>query len=70
MFFGSDRGGRTGAILKSFTATCKDLKIDPFVYLRDIFERISAHPMNRLDELLPDRWLAERTASTQATAAA
>jgi transposase len=70
LFFGSDRGGRTGAILKSFTATCKDLKIDPFVYLRDVFERISAHPMSRLDELLPDRWLAERTASAQALVAA
>ncbi|MEW6440661.1 MAG: IS66 family transposase [bacterium] len=69
LFFGSDRGGQTGAILKSFTATCKDLKIDPFVYLRDIFERISAHPMNRLDELLPDRWLAERIASAQDPAA-
>jgi transposase len=60
LFFGSDRGGRTAAILNSFTYTCKDLGIDPFGYLRDVFERISAHPMHRLDELLPDRWLAAR----------
>jgi hypothetical protein len=29
----------------------------PFLaYLRDIFERISSHPQNRLAELLPDQW--------------
>ena len=59
LFFGSDRGGKTAAILASFTATCKDLKIDPFLYLRDILERISAHPARKLDELLPDRWLED-----------
>jgi transposase len=58
LFYGSDRGGCTAAILTSFTATCKDLKMDPFTYLRDVLDRISAHPANKLDELLPDRWLA------------
>ena len=29
-FFGSDRGGRTAAVLRSFVATCELLKIDPF----------------------------------------
>ncbi len=56
LWYGSDRGGQTAAILTSFTATCKRLHIDPFAYLRDVFERISAHPANRLAELLPDRW--------------
>jgi transposase len=59
MFFGSDNGGRTAAILTSFTTTCKRLGVDPFAYLRDIFERISAHPANRLEELLPDKWQSE-----------
>jgi transposase len=57
-FFGSDKGGSTAAILTSFTATCKRLKINPFEYLCDIFQRISTHPKNRLDELLPDQWKA------------
>ncbi len=61
MFYGSDRGGRTAAVLTSLIATCKRLRIDPFAYLRDVFERISTHPQNQLDELLPDRWLAAQT---------
>jgi transposase len=64
MFFGSDNGGRTAALLTSLVATCKRHHMDPFAYLRDVFERINAHPKNRLEELLPDRWLAARSATT------
>ena len=59
-FLGSDEGGRTAAILTSITATCKRLGVDPFDYLRDIFQRISTHPQNSLDDLLPDRWKLAR----------
>jgi len=62
LFFGSDQGGQTAAILSSFTITCKRLGLDPFAYLRDIFDRISAHPMKCLAELLPDQWQAARQA--------
>jgi hypothetical protein len=26
-----------------------------------VFQHISAHPQNRIEELLPDNWLAART---------
>jgi transposase len=64
MFFGSDRGGHTAAVLTSLIASCKRLYIDPFAYLRDIFQRISAHPVSRLTELLPDQWKAAQTANS------
>jgi len=65
LFFGSDNGGRTATVLSSFVTTCKRLGIDPFTYLRDIFERISTHPAGRLAELLPNQWRgARRAAST------
>jgi transposase len=64
MFFGSDNGGRTAAVLTSLIATCKRLGIDPFAYLRDIFARVAAHPRNRLEELLPDKWKAAREPDT------
>jgi transposase len=56
LFAGSDRGGRTAAVLLSFTQTCKDLGLDPFAYLRDVLTRIAAHPMKHLAELLPDNY--------------
>jgi transposase len=55
-FFGSDRGGRTAAILRSFVGSCELVQIDPFVWFRDVLARIGEHPVNRLDELLPHNW--------------
>jgi hypothetical protein len=57
-FFGSDNGGHTAAVLSSLIASAKRHHVDPFAYLRDVFARISAHPQNRLEELLPDQWTA------------
>jgi transposase len=65
MFYGSDHGGRTAAVLSSLITTSKRLGLDPFAYLRDLFARISRHPQSRLAELLPDPWQATR----QSTAA-
>jgi transposase len=63
LFVGSDKGGRTAAVLYSFTATCKLLSIDSFAYLRDVFERLPSHPPERLEELLPHNWKAAREAA-------
>ena len=60
-FFGSDNGGHTAAVLSSLIATAKRHHIDPFAYLRHVFARISTHPQNRLEELLPDQWAAAQT---------
>jgi transposase len=57
MFFGSDRGGKTAAVLKSFVASCELVKVDPFAWFQDVLSRIASHPMTRLDELLPHRWV-------------
>jgi hypothetical protein len=40
--------------------SCRRNQVEPFAYLKDVFERISAHPMSRIEELLPDRWAAAR----------
>jgi hypothetical protein len=50
-------------LLTSLIATCKRHHIDPFAYLRDVFQLISAHANNQLADLLPDNWLANRTAA-------
>jgi hypothetical protein len=56
IFFGSDHGGSTAAVLRSFTASCQRLGIDPFIWLKDVLSRIASHPITRIAELLPHNW--------------
>jgi hypothetical protein len=56
VFFGSDEGGTTAAVLRSFVASCQRAAIDPFVWFKDVLSRIATHPMTRLAELLPHNW--------------
>ena len=58
LFVGSDRGGRTAATLYSLVGTCKRLQIDPYAYVKDVLERLPAHPADRLGELLHELWIA------------
>ena len=59
MFFGSDRGGTTAVVLRSFVGSCEMAKVDPFAWFRDVLTRIAAYPVCRLEELLPHRWEAK-----------
>jgi hypothetical protein len=61
LFAGSDKGGRTAAILSSFIASCRRHEIDPFAYLRDVLTRIVSCPISEIDQFLPDRWKTART---------
>jgi transposase len=69
LFFGSEGGGATAAILFTLTESCKNLGVDPWAYLRDVLDRVSTHPASRIDELLPDRWEAIRRSREAATLA-
>jgi hypothetical protein len=53
LFFGSDAGGERAAAIYSLVETAKLNGLDPEAYLRDVFERIAEHPINRIEELLP-----------------
>ena len=68
-FLGSDRGGRTTAVLYSFTGTCKHHDIDPFAYLQDILRRLPSLAPKQLDELLPDVWFRSHPSAWRKTAA-
>jgi len=56
LFAGSEAGAKRAAIIYSLVASCKLNKIDPFAYFRDVLGRISTHPMDKIDELLPGQW--------------
>jgi transposase len=60
LFVGSEDGGMASAVLLSLVQTCRRLGINPREYLEDIMRRFLNHPINKLDELLPDNWLKNR----------
>jgi transposase len=55
LFQGSDRGGESAAAIYTLIGTARLNDVEPFAYLRAVFERIADHPINRIDELLPWR---------------
>jgi transposase len=72
LFVGSAKGGRTAAVLYTFTSTCHRLGVEPWAYLQDLLTRLPRTPPEQLGELLPDRWRAARqlAASNAATQSA
>jgi transposase len=66
LFFGSDLGGDTAAVLYTFTQTCQALGVEPWRYLRDVLERLPSHPPERLAELLPDEWARAQRGAVEA----
>ena len=57
-FVGSDRGGKTMAVLRSFVASCELANVDPFAWFQDVLTRIAECSIQQLDDLLPHRWAA------------
>jgi transposase len=56
LFAGSELAGKRAAMVMSLVQSAKLHGHDPWVYLKDVLERLLAHPNNRIDELLPHRW--------------
>jgi transposase len=56
LFAGSEAGAWRAAVIYSLVASCKLNDIDPFKYFRDVLTRVSTHPADRIDELLPSEW--------------
>jgi transposase len=56
LHLGSERGGRTAAVLMSLVESCRRCGVEPFAYIRDLLVRVSTHPASRIAELLPDVW--------------
>lgn len=68
MFAGSEAGAQRAAIIYSLVGSCKLNEIDPFAYFRDVLTRISTHPADKIDELLPSHWKHLETPADTAAA--
>lgn len=58
LFAGSELAGQRAAVVMSLVHSAKLHGHDPWVYLKDVLERLPLHPNHRIDELLPHRWQA------------
>ena len=56
MFAGSLRAGRRAAVVMSLIQSAKLNGHDPYLYLKDVLERLPTQPASRIDELLPHHW--------------
>lgn len=56
LFAGSHEAAQRSAMLYSLLGTCKLHGINPFVWLRNVLQRIATHPINKIEELLPHKW--------------
>jgi transposase len=56
LFAGSERGGKAAATFFSVLESARRNGLNPYDYLKDVLERLPAHPINQIDDLLPDCW--------------
>ena len=56
MFAGSELAGQRAAIVMSLVRSAKLNGHDPWVYLKDVLQRLPSHPASRIEDLLPHRW--------------
>ncbi|GGZ18541.1 transposase domain-containing protein [Novosphingobium colocasiae] len=60
MFVGSAKGGDASALFYALAATCRLNGVEPEAWFTDVIARIGNQPINRIDELLPWNWQAEK----------
>ena len=56
LFAGSHEAAKRTAMLYSLLGTCKLHSVNPMVWLTDVLKRIASHPINKINELLPQNW--------------
>ena len=56
LFAWTEIGAERIGIIQSLLVTCRLQGVDPYVYLVDVLQRVSAHPASRVIELTPREW--------------
>lgn len=55
LFAGSHEAAKRSGMLYSLFGTCKMNGIEPYSWLKDVLQKIAAHPINKIHQLLPYR---------------
>lgn len=55
LFAGSHEAAQRSAMLYSLLGTCKMHGIEPYQWLKSVLQKIADHPINKIEELLPNR---------------
>jgi transposase len=56
LFAGSHEAAKRLAIIYSLLGTCTLNNVNPYDWLKDVFDKINSWPINRIHELLPHNW--------------
>jgi hypothetical protein len=56
LFAGSHEAAKRSGMLYSLLGTCKMHGIEPYSWLKDVLHRIANHPVNKIQDLLPNRY--------------
>ena len=56
LFAGSHEAAQRSAVLYSLLGTCKLHEVNPFLWFKDVLQRIGTHPINKIADLLPHNW--------------
>ena len=56
LFAGSHEGARRAAVIYSLLGTAKLHKVNPYEWLKNVFQVMQDYPVNRIHELLPHNW--------------
>ena len=59
LFAGSHDAAQRIAMMYSFFASCKKQQVNPYAWLKAVLERLPEHPVNKVDEFLPGKWMKE-----------
>lgn len=56
LFFGSDKGGHTAAVIATIIQSAKRHGLNLYEYLKAIISQIADHPAHQIHQLLPNNW--------------
>jgi hypothetical protein len=59
LFVGHPDAGPRAAIMFTLVENCRQAKINPEAYFADVLARIDDHPASRIEELIPQNWVAQ-----------